>query len=344
MAERWSPHHLRLHRLLLSRPTLLPHGEPLLLAVSGGQDSMALAGLLLDLRRLHRWTLTLWHGDHGWRIDSGQQAQELARWAEALDLPLLLDTWARPVRGEAAARRWRYDRLEQAAQRLGAGVVVTGHTASDRAETVLLNLARGSDRRGQAALPLQRSLGAGGLRLVRPLLIFSRAETGAICEALQLPLWPDFSNNDPMFSRNRIRQEVLPVLNALHPGAERRISGLAERLADDLAGQDELLELALQPLRCGLPASDSPQLGSGLDRQALLGLQASTRRRLLHHWLRRESGLVMPARQLDDLLNRLAAWQQPGRLELADGWQLRWQGPTLWLTRRPPTCCDEPVP
>jgi tRNA(Ile)-lysidine synthase len=344
MAERWSPHHLRLHRLLLRRPTLLPPGEKLLLAVSGGQDSMALAGLLLDLRRLHRWTLTLWHGDHGWRSDSAQQAHQLARWAEALGLPLLLDTWMRPSRSEAAARQWRYAHLEQAAQRLGAGVVVTGHTASDRAETVLLNLARGSDRRGLASLPMQRPLGAGGLRLARPLLIFSRAETGAICEALELPLWPDPSNNDPLFSRNRIREEVLPVLNALHPGAERRISGLAERLADDLDGQDELLELALQPLRRGQPASDLPQLGSGLDRQALLRLQASNRRRLLHHWLQRETGLVMPARQLDDLLDRLAAWPQPGRLELADGWQLRWQGPTLWLTRRPPTCCDEPVP
>jgi tRNA(Ile)-lysidine synthase len=344
MAERWSPHHLRLHRLLLRRPTLLPHGEPLLLAVSGGQDSMALASLLLDLRRLHRWTLTLWHGDHGWRGDSSQQAHQLARWAEALGLPLLLDTWVRPARSEAAARQWRYERLEQAAQRLGAGVVVTGHTASDRAETMLLNLARGSDRRGLAALPVQRPLGAGGLRLVRPLLIFSRAETGAICEALELPLWPDPSNNDPLFSRNRIREEVLPVLNALHPGAERRISGLAERLADDLAGQDELLDLALLTLQGAMPESGSPQLGSGLDRQALLRLQTTNQRRLLHHWLQRKTGLVMPASQLDDLLNRLAIWQQPGRQQLPDGWQLRWQGPTLWLTCRPPTSCDEPVP
>lgn len=344
MAERWSPHHLRLHRLLLRRPTLLPGGEPLLLAVSGGQDSMALAGLLLDLRRLHRWTLTLWHGDHGWRTDSRQQADGLARWAESRGLPLRLDTWAQPVRSEAAARQWRYELLEQAAQRLGAGVVVTGHTASDRAETVLLHLARGSDRRGLAALPVQRPLGAGGLRLVRPLLVFSRAETAAICEALQLPLWPDPSNDDPLFSRNRIRQEVLPVLNALHPGAERRISGLAERLADDLAGQDELLDLALAPLQGALPESGSAQFGPGLDRQALLRLQTTNQRRLLHHWLQRQSGLVMPARQLDDLLNRLAIWQQPGRQELPDGWQLRWQGPTLWLTRRPQASCDEPVP
>jgi len=67
MAEPWSPLHLRLHRQLLQKPDLLPAGAPLLVAVSGGQDSMALLALLRDLRRLHHWSLQLWHGDHGWR-------------------------------------------------------------------------------------------------------------------------------------------------------------------------------------------------------------------------------------------------------------------------------------
>ena len=67
MAAPWSPFHLRLHRLLLRRPQLLPPHATLLLAVSGGQDSMALVGLLRDLQRLHHWRLLLWHGDHGWR-------------------------------------------------------------------------------------------------------------------------------------------------------------------------------------------------------------------------------------------------------------------------------------
>ena len=77
MAAPWSRFHLRLHRLLLRRPQLLPQHATLLLAVSGGQDSMALVGLLRDLQRLHHWRLLLWHGDHGWRPESAQQASAL---------------------------------------------------------------------------------------------------------------------------------------------------------------------------------------------------------------------------------------------------------------------------
>jgi len=169
MAERWSPDHLRLHRLLLSRPALLPQGSPLLLAVSGGQDSMALLALLGDLRRLHHWSLALWHGDHRWRADSAQQASELADWAREQDLPLTIDVWSEPEPGEAAARDWRYQRLTHQAQRMGAQRVVTGHTASDRAETLLLQLARGSHRRGLSGPQALRPL-AGELHLARPLL------------------------------------------------------------------------------------------------------------------------------------------------------------------------------
>ena len=75
---RWSPDHLRLHRHLRRHPELLPEGATLLLAVSGGQDSMAMLALLLDLQRLHQWHLQLWHGDHRWRPESGRQAAELA--------------------------------------------------------------------------------------------------------------------------------------------------------------------------------------------------------------------------------------------------------------------------
>ena len=97
-----------------------------------------------------------------------------------------------------------------AASRSGASHVVTGHTASDRAETLLLQLARGSHRRGLASLRPQRPLTAA-LTLVRPLLLFTRAETSQIHAQLGLPLWPDASNADPRYSRNRLREEVLPV-------------------------------------------------------------------------------------------------------------------------------------
>ena len=180
--QRWSPYHLRLHQLLRRRPQLLPQGASLLVALSGGQDSMALTGLLLDLRRLHHWSLQLWHGDHRWRPESSQQAREIAAWARGQGLEIQLASWERQstdqhqlgqhqqvqrqqqadqppqarrqqqLPSEASARAWRYAGLLDCAQQRGCGHVVTGHTASDRAETLLLNLARGSDRRGLASL------------------------------------------------------------------------------------------------------------------------------------------------------------------------------------------------
>ncbi|MEB3331616.1 MAG: tRNA lysidine(34) synthetase TilS [Synechococcaceae cyanobacterium] len=343
MAAPWSPHHLRLHRQLLADPLLLPRGEGLLLAVSGGQDSIALTALLQDLRRLHGWRLWLWHGDHRWRAESDRQASELAAWAETRQLPLSIDTWQQPIAAEAAAREWRYRCLAAAALRLGASHVVTGHTASDRAETALLNLARGSHRRGLASLGARRPLGRSDLLLVRPMLVFTRDETAAICRALELPVWQDPSNADPRFSRNRIRREVMPVLQALHPGAERRISALAERLAAEEQGQSELLELALLPLRRPAPNRSAAPAGGGLDRRGLLRLQRANQGLLLQHWLRQATQRPLSARQLEALLARLPSLTGSCRQQLAGGWQLRWRHSTLWVQHDTSPICDDPI-
>lgn len=323
MAERWSPDHLRLHRLLLSRPALLPQGSPLLLAVSGGQDSMALVGLLQDLARLHHWSLALWHGDHRWRRESEQQAEALAAWARQRQLPLTIDVWSAPQPGEAAARAWRYGRLSDRAQQAGVSRVVTGHTASDRAETLLLRLARGSHRRGLGSPQALRPL-ADDLQLARPLLQFSRADTARLCQELALPVWPDASNDDPAYSRNRIRLEVLPVLEGLHPGASQRICALSERLAEEEQAIAELTDLALAPLI-------APEPAGSLNRRALMALAPANQRRLLQRWLEQSGLASLPARQLDDLLQRLALTRGPGRQHLASGRVLHWERQRLWL-------------
>jgi tRNA(Ile)-lysidine synthase len=340
---RWSPHHQRLHRHLLRHPELLPAGASLLLAVSGGQDSMALTVLLADLRRLHHWRLALWHGNHGWRAEAAQQAGELQAWAHSQKLPFLLEQAEEPPAGEAAARRWRYDCLQRQAAALDVPHVVTGHTASDRAETLLLNLARGSHRRGLASLRPTRSLsgearpeqereshGEGNrrdpIRLVRPLLPFSREDTGRLCRELEVPIWEDSTNRDSRFGRNRLRAEVVPVLEALHPGAVRRIGALAGRLEEELDGQDELVALALRGL---FPAPADTTLVLG--REGLGRLSLGNRRLLLERWLALHGVPSQPARALEDLASRLAGQRGSGGRNLPDGWRLRWDQSTLVL-------------
>ncbi|MEB3307301.1 MAG: tRNA lysidine(34) synthetase TilS [Cyanobacteriota bacterium] len=320
MTHRWSPAHLRLHRLLRQQPRLLPQQQPLLVAVSGGQDSMALIALLLDLSRLHGWPLQLWHGDHGWREDSARHAQELAAWADRQGLALTVERWQESrVRAEAPARDWRYGCLIRRARQLGIARVVSGHTASDRAETLLLNLARGCHRRGLASLSLQREL-APGLVLVRPLLAFSRTDTAAICQQWSLPVWEDGSNADPRFSRNRVRHEVIPVLEALHPGAARRLAATAERLAAEHHSEAGLLALALQPLQLDIDAVGC----AGLRRPELAAQAVANQARLLQHWVSSRRGVGLSARQLESLVQRLTGGAPPGSMDLADGWQLRW--------------------
>ena len=328
-ASAWSPDHLRLHRWLRRRPALLPAEAPLLLAVSGGQDSMALTGLLLGLRRHHGWRLHLWHGDPRRRPESAAQAAALAAWAAGQGLEIQLERADPAPAGEAQARLWRYACLERQARQLGCGHVLTGHTASDRAETMLFNLARGSDRRGLTTPRASRSLGAepGAPRLVRPLLAFSRADTARICRDLGLPVWLDPGNTDPRFARNRIRAEVLPVLEALHPGAGRRISALAERWGEELEAEEELLALALEVLSQPV---EGPAVAA-LARPRLTALAPASQGRLLQAWLTRLRGQPLASESLAQLLARLASNGGPGRMDVGNGWQLRWERSTLVL-------------
>ncbi len=331
----WGPLQDRLHRELLAEPELLPPGSRLLLAVSGGQDSMALLGLLRDLRRLHHWDLQLWHGDHGWRPEAAAQARSLAAWAKQAGLPLQIENASPPPIGEARARHWRYHCLERRARALGCLHVLTGHTATDRAETLLLNLARGTHLAGLTSLRRSRpmggragtaaaDLGATPIRLVRPLLNLTREDTGRFCQEQELPLWSDPGNDQLRFSRNRIRHEVMPVLEQLHPGAARRISALAARLEREQDPRTELLPLALSQLR-------DPDWPEGLRRRELLALSASSQEGVLQHWLERTTGHPMAAQQLLALRRRLPPSRGPGSLDLPRGWRLTWDRSTLVL-------------
>ncbi|MFM8604103.1 MAG: tRNA lysidine(34) synthetase TilS [Cyanobium sp.] len=325
----WSRDHLRLHRWLRREPTVLPAGGSLLLALSGGQDSMALTALLDDLARLHHWRLQLWHGDHRWRPESGRQAEELAAWAAERGLPLRTERACEAAATEAGARQWRYECLAREAERLGCDRVVTGHTASDRAETALLNLARGSHLRGLASLRASRPLHGEGPSptLVRPLLLFSRDDTARICRSLGLPVWLDPSNADPRHARNRMRAEVLPVLESLHPGASRRISALAERLAQESDMGEELVALALEALALPTPGDAV----AALCRQRLAAQAPASQRRLLQLWLKRHWGRSLASEPLNQVLAGLPPARGSGRMDLADGWQLRWKPSTLDL-------------
>ncbi|MEB3289341.1 MAG: tRNA lysidine(34) synthetase TilS, partial [Leptolyngbya sp.] len=154
----WSDLHAQIHRELRRR-SLLPKGAGVVVAVSGGQDSVALLRLLLDLQPKWQWHLWAVHGNHGWRPDAADNAAFVADLCQTWGVPCQVVRADPPPATEAEARHWRYGILGHAAQALEATHIATGHTATDRAETLLYNLLRGSGSDGLQALAWKRPLG-----------------------------------------------------------------------------------------------------------------------------------------------------------------------------------------
>ncbi|AGY58713.1 tRNA lysidine(34) synthetase TilS [Gloeobacter kilaueensis] len=253
---------------------LLPPGARLLVAVSGGQDSLCLLKLLFDAAPIQKWSLHVGHLDHRWRPDSERTAQQVGRLCWSWGIPFHLAIAKEVPHSEAAARAWRYSWLEQVALGLGLERVLTAHTLSDRAETLLFNLLRGSGGTGLASLDWQRPLGR--LQLIRPLLDISRAQTAAFCEKHDLPVCIDASNFDLTYRRNRIRLELLPYLREhFNP----QIEAALVQTAEVLRAESDCLEALAAPLYASL--IDNQQL----NRRQLALLPLALQRRVARHWL-----------------------------------------------------------
>lgn len=170
---------------------------------------------------------------------------------------------------EAAGREWRYRALTRMAEKVDCGLIATGHTASDVAETLLFNLLRGSGGDGLQALGHSRDLGPGR-QLVRPLLRLLREETGDFCEAQHLEVWEDSTNQDNRFARNRIRNELLPYLKAhFNPRVDVCLAQTADLLRADVTYLEEQARGILQAAR-GEPGGGEYSAG-----QQEVGYQAS---------------------------------------------------------------------
>ncbi|MEV5410945.1 tRNA lysidine(34) synthetase TilS [Thermopolyspora sp. NPDC052614] len=218
----------------------LPEGGLVLVACSGGADSLALAaatGFAAPRMGLRAGLVTV---DHGLQEGSAARAREVVALAARLGLSpaeALTVTVGRAGGPEAAARDARYAALAEAADRLGAVTVLLGHTLDDQAETVLLRLSRGSGTRSLAGMP--RVSG----RYRRPFLGIRRRRTAEACEALGLDPWQDPHNDDPAYTRVRVRHKALPVLeDALGPGVAEALARTARLCADDADALDAWAE------------------------------------------------------------------------------------------------------
>lgn len=216
---------------------LLTPGEGVVAAVSGGPDSVCLAHFLAQLSRRKRLRLRLAHVHHGLRgASADKDAAFTLRLAARLGLEASVLRVNARVRAaekgaglEDAARELRYKALAREAKKRGCAVVAVGQHLDDQAETVLLNLLRGTRLEGLAGMPPCRTL-APGVRLVRPLLPLSRAEVLEYLRQHRLPFRKDPTNRSPRFLRNWLRLKVLPLLESRQPRVREKLAGLAAQV------------------------------------------------------------------------------------------------------------------
>jgi len=208
-------------------------------AVSGGQDSLALLDALHALRGDLVRELVCAHFDHRLRgVASRADAEFVKSLCDSYGVECVLGAADPevPLATEEKARDARYAFLAGVAGRAGTDAVALGHTASDQAETVLLNLMRGTGLTGLAAMrpESRRVIDGASLRLIRPLLSVSRADTLAYCEAVDLVPRVDVSNDSERFTRNRVRSSLVPLMRTFNPRVEDSLVRLATNAAQAL--------------------------------------------------------------------------------------------------------------
>jgi tRNA(Ile)-lysidine synthase len=224
VARTHPPTLITLTRTALREVALIPRGGRVLVAVSGGPDSMALLHVLGRLRGRLAFGLFAHGVDHGLRPASAGELDLAEDFARQLEVPFTRSS-VRLTPGsnlQARARALRWEALRVAASQAGADRIATGHHADDRAETILMRILRGTGPRGLAALPP-----VDGDR-IRPFYRARRADIDAHVARHAVPHALDPSNRDPRFLRTRVRAEVMPVLQRLSPRVVEHLCHLAD--------------------------------------------------------------------------------------------------------------------
>lgn len=217
----------------ISTQCLLPPNASLLVAFSGGQDSLTLVKILYDFKQFHKWRISLIHFDHRWRTDSMLASEQVFTYAKSCGFPLYYFECPNYLKTEESSRKWRYTTLLETAYKNNCNKVLLAHTATDRTETLLTNLFRGAGLEGLSSMAWSSKI-TESVDLVRPLLNFYRSETAWFCRKYCLPIWIDQSNYHYFMSRNRLRQELMPYIKSyFQPKLEEQCFNLSSLITLD---------------------------------------------------------------------------------------------------------------
>jgi len=332
---------------LIQEHQLVSSGKCLLVAVSGGADSVCLLHILAGLREELGIRLHIAHLDHRLRgADSEADADYVQGLAISLDIPLTIvreDVRAyqkkHRISLEEAAREVRYRFLADTADGVGADRVATGHTLDDQVETILMHLVRGTGMRGMVGLKLVNrwQLDSKRIVVVRPLLEISHQETAEYCERHQLNPRLDTSNLSLSPLRNRIRQQLLPLLRSYNPGVDEALLRTAANAADELAFFD------VETARLWGRVVHRHGETIALDKKELGRLSLAVRRHLLRAAIEQLLGSLkdIEARHIEEIIAML---DKPAGKQISLPWGLVFavEYERYLLCREPSTLCPFP--
>lgn len=290
----------------------LPEGATVIVALSGGADSLALAaavGFEAPKLGLRASSLTV---DHGLQEGSDAVALRATKTAAGLGLdPLVVKVEVGEEGGpEAAARDARHRVLRDAASDVAAAAVLLGHTLDDQAETVLLGLARGSGATSLQGMASVRK-DDDGLRWIRPLLGVRRETTRAFCVASDIEFWDDPHNSESRFARVRVRERVLPVLESeLGPGIAEALARTAEQLREDAEAFDEMIHETIEDI------VEHAEAGISVSVAALAANPAALRNRIIRLVVDSEFGASLTRTQTVEVARLATDWSGQGPIDL----------------------------
>jgi tRNA(Ile)-lysidine synthase len=299
-------------------------GDRIVVAVSGGPDSMALLHMLSSVAKEEEITLIAAHVNHGFRVqESAHELQVVENFARQLgipcetiqlDLPSYIEETGR--NSQAAAREKRYAFLHEIAGRYGASRIALAHHGDDQAETVLMRLLRGTGLAGLAGIHSKRF--EKNVELIRPMLRMNKSGILRYCETYHIPYCEDSSNRERHYFRNIIRLDILPYLSQYNPQLPQSL----QRLADVAAAEDGFMEERATALFAGL-VTQSPD-GCALQCADLLGLHVALQRRLIKLIL---SYLCTESEKISfdqiETMRQAAANHMPGTWRMDAGAQVR---------------------
>ena len=314
----------------IKKHNLLKFGDKVLVAVSGGADSLALLFSLNALKEIYGLRLYVAHLDHGLRRSAGKDRLFVNSIARKLEIPFYskkinLKKFRRNGSLEEVARKARLDFLIKISRKINADKIALGHTKDDQAETVLMRILRGSGLYGLSSILPSRKI--NGLTFIRPLIETERNGIEVFLEGLKIRPRQDSTNFETRFFRNKIRLKLLPFLKKeFNPQIKQSLSNLAQISASDYEFIKELASCSLKQCKCrlsnkslSLDLNKFLSLNKSLQRMVLRlcveMLTSSIRRLTFKHWQEVEDMIYLPtSNAIVHFPRQISVAKQKGRI------------------------------